>query len=57
MDARIKFLRPFKDGNISPKQFKTYEEIIVTDAVLQQLKASGAEVEVIERILPKVTKK
>lgn len=52
MDAKIKFLKPFKDGNISSEQFKMFQVVVVSDNVLQRLRNSGAEIEVIERIVP-----
>lgn len=52
MDAKIKFLKPFKDGNISSEPFKMFQVVIVSNNVLQRLKNSGAEIEIIERIVP-----
>lgn len=52
MNYRIKFLIPFKDGNIFPNSFKLNEEKSVTDRELAMLKASGAKVEVLGNVIP-----
>lgn len=52
MDVRIKFLRVFKDGNIFPESMKMFQEVIVDERKLSQIKNSGAEIEILGRIIP-----
>lgn len=52
MDVRIKFLKPFVDGNIFSEKMKMYQEVIVDENKLGQIKNSGAEIEILGRIIP-----
>lgn len=56
MDVKIKFLKPFKDGNIFPVSKKMFQIEIVSDRVVKMIQNSGGEIEVIERIIPPSTR-
>ncbi len=53
MDVKIRFTQPFTDGNILDKHAKIGQEMIVSERILHQLKQSGADIQEVERYVPK----
>jgi len=53
MDVKIRFLLPFTDGNVLPTHMRINDVVTVSENKYSQLKNSGAELQVIERIIPK----
>lgn len=52
MKVKVKFLEPFKDGNIFPVPYKSNQEAEITMEQYEQAKRSGARMERIAHVLP-----
>lgn len=53
MDVKVRFLEPFVDYFYFPRFIKQGEEMVITQVKLEQIKNSGAVVEVLESYVPK----
>ena len=52
MNYKVKFLLPFKDGNIFTNSFALNEVANVTERELAMLRQSGAKLEVLGQVVP-----
>lgn len=50
--VKVKFQRPFKDGNISKETYRAGLFYVLDEALVQKMLQSGAELEIIERMVP-----